>query len=209
MSHYWSCGVVDTLSVPMARSLNTQHDVTIAEMIAGSRSVTDIAKSLGVSDPTVYKALHRLGLTLPTKAAVRPTTAKSPSKPVRKASAVKAPNASKAAAKKSSRSAKSVNNATDMPVPKASAAKAPLATKSATAKKSAPRKTAVAIAPVTSGTSSVELVPVAQAQDLLTVRVDKGVELLKNFSARIVKNERELTALRQRYADTLASLALT
>ena len=44
---------------------------------------------------------------------------------------------------------------------------------------------------------------------LLTIRVEKGIELLKNLSARIVKHERELEVARQRYADTLASLALT
>ncbi|MCU1399510.1 MAG: hypothetical protein JWN62_2619 [Acidimicrobiales bacterium] len=193
----------------MARTLNTQHDATIAEMLAGSRSVTDIAKTLGVSDPTVYKAIHRLGLTLPTNAADLPTTAKSPSKPVaKKAAAAKPPQAAKAAVQQSPRAAKAADKVTDTPASKTTATKEAAATKRATAKKSAPKKTAGTTAPVASGTPSLELVPVAQAQDLLTVRVDKGIELLKNLSARIVKNERELVALRQRYADTLAALAL-
>jgi hypothetical protein len=89
-------------------------------------------------------------------------------------------------------------------------AKAPTTPKRTPTKKASSNKTvAPPCTPATSKVPSVELVPVAQAQDLLTVRVDKGVELLKNLSARIVKNERELATLRQRYADTLAALALS
>jgi hypothetical protein len=166
----------------MARTPNTQHDVTITKMLGQSRSVTEIARSLGLSDPTVYKAIHRLGLALPTKAAARSTTATAEAEP-----------AAKKAVKVKTRKAS-----------------APAATKRAAVKRPAQRNAeAVATAaPVASSVPSVELVPVAQAQDLLTVRVEKGVELLKNLSARIVKNERELATLRQRYADTLAALAL-
>ena len=50
--------------------------------------------------------------------------------------------------------------------------------------------------------------PLAPDATLLTVRVERGVELLKSLSARIVRHERDLAVARQRYAETLAALAL-
>lgn len=184
----------------MARTSNTQHDATITKMIAASRSVTDIAKVVGVSDPTVYKAIHRLGLTLPTKAAASTTPTKSAAKKAaaKTSPALNAP-AKRPTTKQAQKPAAATSTATDKNAPEA---------RKRTPRTSAPNKTAAAPAPTAPPTPSVELVPVAQTLDLLTVRVDKGVELLKNLSARIVKNERELATLRQRYADTLAALAL-
>ena len=184
----------------MARTPNTRHDQTITTKIAEHRSVTEIAKTLGVSDPTVYKVIHRLRLTLPSKA----TSATAKAAPKRSATPARVKKSAPTATKTTAGAAVDPTRAT-------AGVKAPAKKKEAApSKKAAATKVAASsAAPVSGATPSVELVPVAQAQDLLTVRVEKGVELLKNLSARIVKHERELASLRQRYADTLETLALS
>jgi hypothetical protein len=186
----------------MARTPNTRHDQTITTKIAEHRSVTEIAKTLGVSDPTVYKVIHRLRLTLPSKAT--PTSATAKAAPKRSATPARVKKSAPTATKTTAGAAVDPTRAT-------AGVKAPAKKKEAApAKKAAATKVAASsAAPLSGATPSVELVPVAQAQDLLTVRVEKGVELLKNLSARIVKHERELASLRQRYADTLETLALS
>ncbi|MCU1392666.1 MAG: hypothetical protein JWM34_1094 [Ilumatobacteraceae bacterium] len=165
----------------MPRTPNTQNDRDIAKLLKSGKSVVQIAEQLGVSDPTVYKAIRRLGLSLPGRLdlAPPPTTAGKP--------ATKKTAATTAAADAST------------PAPPA---------KKATAKR-APTKAPNARPTATTSVKSVALVPIAADDSLLlTVRVDKGIELLKNLSARIVRHERELAIARQRYADTLAALAL-
>jgi len=159
----------------MARTPNTANDNRITMLLGNGRSVAAIAASVGVSEPTVYNTVKRLGLTLPSVTSKQSTSASSA-----------APGA---------RTRKSSSTSPTMIVaagtPSSPAGKKPPAS----------RRTAAT-------SPGVALVPVAPDSTLLTVRVDKGVELLKSLSARIVRHERDLAAARQRYAETLAALAL-
>ena len=142
----------------MARTPATHNDTKIAASLADCLPVAAIALELGVSQPTVYSAIKRLGLLLP-----GPTTRKPAKKPASPA---------KARTRRSR-----TNNASEAP------------------------------AHTATQTAGVSIVPVAD-KTLLTVRVDKGIENLRNLSARIVRLERDLDAARGRYAETLATLAL-
>jgi len=178
----------------MTRTPNRQQDTQITSMIEKGDSVAKTAAHVGVSEPTVYNTLKRLGVSLPSRRRVSPAPAE------RKATATKPPLASPAAVK--------------APVTRRTV-KQTQATTPAAAARPRPRKRsatpAPAVAPVVA--SAVEkaptaLVPVAANLELLTERVDRGIELLRNLSAQIVRRERELASARARYAETLASLAL-
>ena len=145
----------------MARTAATHNDSKITAMLADVKPVAAIATELGVSQPTVYNAIKRLGLALPGAVA-----ANAPVERSAKNSVSKSPTAGRRRP-----GANSNVETSAMTVP------------------------SVSVVPVTDKT-------------LLTVRVDKGIENLRNLSARIVKLERDLDAARQRYAETLASLAL-
>ena len=154
-------------------------------MLKAGDSVAAIAAELGVSEPTVYNAVRRLGLTLPSKS---------------KAATSPEPRASADAAAAPRR-----RNAT----PTGSTTGKSTTSRRTTSKRSKATSTDAASDAASQTIPGTGLVPIGPDTELLTVRVDKGIELLKNLSARIVRHERELAAARQRYAETLASLALT
>jgi hypothetical protein len=188
----------------MARTPNTTHDPDIKKLLKGGNSVTQIAKTLNLSDPTVYKAIRRLGLTLPGRT---DTPSKATPRPA------PAPKAAGAAGRTPKKSAVSDDKTADTSAPSKPTTPKTVASARPTrsARKPAPTTRVQTSTPTESGTvaePSVALVRIAVDDSLLTVRVEKGIELLKNLSARIVRHERELAAARQRYADTLAALAL-
>lgn len=194
----------------MPRQPTAQNDVKITAMLRQSRPVREIAKQLHVSEPTVYKAIRRLGLTLPSR--TEPTIAATKqNEPIPKPQVRTRPSPrtivsptiaqGDIAATKAQRPSSRQRNA---------AAGSPRRDGSQSARTSAPstaRKASPTPSPPSS-TPSVSLVRVGTTEELLTVRVDKGFELLKNLSARIVRHERELASARQKYAETLAALAL-
>lgn len=149
----------------MARTPATHNDSKITALLADSQPVAAIATELGVSQPTVYNAIKRLGLALPGAIAA--------------ATPVKRP---------ANQTAKQV----------------PSQTPKTRQRRPAENKNVESPAVTT---PSVAVVPVTD-KTLLTVRVDKGIENLRNLSARIVRLERDLDAARKRYAETLATLAL-
>jgi len=167
----------------MARLPNTNNDVKISSLIAKGTSVANVAEQIGVSEPTVCNALKRLGLTVPSKSKATEKVTNEPEP---------TPSPTPRAASKATRQRRATT--VTEPPPRRRQRQA----------KSSPKPTAVVLeaAPVAT------LVPVSSQTELLTERVDKGIELLRNLSAQIVRRERELAAARARYAETLASLAL-
>ena len=180
--------------VPMPRTPNTRHDVKITSMIEKGDSVAKTAAHVGVSEPTVYNTLKRLDVSLPSKRQASPASGG------RKAPATKptAPSPAPVKARATKRTVKETPATTPV-------AAAPPRQRQRPRKRSATPASAVASVVETAPTA---LVPVAANVELLTERVDKGIELLRNLSAQIVRRERELASARARYAETLASLAL-
>jgi len=170
----------------MARLPTTKHDRKISSLIAKGASVANVAEQIGMSEPTVYNALKRLGLTLPSKSKATDKLAKKPD-PVLSSTPRAASNATRP------RQAPTVTK------PRGRQPQA----------KRSPKPAAATVETATVETAPVAtLVPVSSQTELLTERVDKGIESLRNLSAQIVRRERELAAARARYAETLASLAL-
>ncbi len=181
-------------------------------MLKAGSNVAAIASEVGVSEPTVYKAIVRLNLTLPSKSSRKGAA---PVKAGIDSPAGAAAKTSKARAPKGAPTSSTPNT-----FPKRAVGTAKSGLKGHPARGSRSSSTSTASPPsavnVDAGAAAGKavkpgtgLVPIGSDADLLTVRVDKGIELLRNLSARIVRHERELAAARQRYAETLAALALS
>ena len=185
-------------------------------MLKAGNSVAAVATELGVSEPTVYNAIRRLDLTLPSKSKAKSSHSTQRER-VAAATTTSEPNksTSKKAPARSTRTA-TPNASTptlavgsDTKQSEATMAEGTAKPRAASKRPKGPAVTDNADVPINQTTPGTGLVPIGPDTELLTFRVDKGIELLKNLSARIVRHERELAAARQRYAETLASLALS